>query len=88
MLVVSGGSTSNAVVRGRTGESVVLLSGDLPDVLTDRSVAELLDLAAAVLDREEMAMFRACLRALRRGEGHGQRRVEIGGAVLTVYYEG
>ncbi|PHQ50773.1 hypothetical protein BLA24_18535 [Streptomyces cinnamoneus] len=88
MLVVSGGSTSHAVVRGHTGESVVLLSGELPEVLTDRSVAELLDLAAAVLTGEEMAMFRECLRALRRGERLGHRRVEVGGAVLTVYYEG
>ncbi len=87
MLVVSGGSTSHAVVRGRCGESVVLLSGDLPEVLTDQSVAELLDLAAAVLSGEEMTMFRECLRALRRGERLGQRRVEVGGAVLTVYYE-
>ncbi|GHC37407.1 MULTISPECIES: hypothetical protein [Streptomyces] len=88
MLVVSGGSTSNAVVRGRTGESVVLLSGDLPEVLTDRSVDELLDLAAAVLTDEEMGMFRTCLGALRRGERLGRRRVDVGGAVLTVYYEG
>ncbi|MFI9721103.1 hypothetical protein ACIHFE_15855 [Streptomyces sp. NPDC052396] len=87
MLVVSGGSASNAVVRGSTGESVVLLSGELPAGLTDRSVAELRDLAAAVLTDEEMALFLDCLRALRRGEGGG-RRVEIGGAVLTVYYEG
>ncbi|MEU4209728.1 hypothetical protein AB0F13_06960 [Streptomyces sp. NPDC026206] len=87
MLVVSGGSTSNAVVRGRTGESVVLLSGDLPDVLTDRSVAELLDLAAAVLTGKEMAMFRTCLYALRRGERLGRRCVEVDGAILTVYYE-
>ncbi|AZQ72424.1 MULTISPECIES: hypothetical protein [Streptomyces] len=87
MLVVSGASTSNAVVRGRCGESVVLLSGELPEVLTERSVAELLDLAAAVLTGEEMAMFRDCLRALRRGERLGRRRVEVGGAVLTIYHE-
>lgn len=79
---------SNAVVRGSTGESVVLLSGELPEVLTDRSVSELLDLAAAVLTDEEMGLFRDCLAALRRGEGRGRRRVEIDGAVLTVYYEG
>ncbi|MEV4431903.1 hypothetical protein [Streptomyces sp. NPDC049555] len=85
MLVVSGGSTTNAVVRGRSGESVVLLSGELPEVLTDRSVAELLDLAAAVLTGEEMTMFRACLCALRRGEPLGRRRVEVDGAVLTIY---
>ncbi|MEV4439186.1 hypothetical protein AB0K09_09215 [Streptomyces sp. NPDC049577] len=88
MLVVSGGSTSNAVVRGRTGESVVLLSGELPGVLTEESVSELLDLAAAVLSDEEMAMFRDCLRALRNGGCRDGRRIEVDGAVLTVYYEG
>nr|WP_221462833.1 hypothetical protein [Streptomyces olivoverticillatus] len=65
-----------------------MLSGELPHVLTDRSVAELLDLAAAVLTGEEMAMFRDCLRELRSGGGLGLRRIEVGGAVLTVYYEG
>ncbi|GHF25887.1 hypothetical protein GCM10010359_29910 [Streptomyces morookaense] len=87
VLVVSGGSTSHAVVRGRSGESVVLLSGELPDVLTDRSIAELLDLAAAVLTGEEMEMFRKCLDALRKGEVGDRRRIEVGGAVLTVYHE-
>jgi hypothetical protein len=83
VLVVHGGTTT-AVVRGRTGESVVLLSGELPDVLTDASVAELLDLAAAVLGGEEMQLFRRCLATLRRGEGPAPRRIEVDGAVLTV----
>ena len=84
MLVVQGGPTT-AVVRGSSGESVVLLSGELPAVLTDSNLDEVLDLAAAVLDGAEMLLFRRCLAALRRGELIGTRRIEIDGAVLTVY---
>ena len=84
MLVVRGGPTT-AVVRGRSGESVVLLSGELPAELTDENLAGVLDLAAAVLDAEEMDLFVRCLEALRAGDTTGTRRVEIDGAVLTVY---
>lgn len=84
MLVVSGGSAVNAVVRGPAGEPVVLLSGELPDVLDDRTAGELLDLAAAVLSADEARIFSACLAAFRRGEGRS-RRIEIDGRVLTVH---
>ena len=84
MLVVQGGPTT-AVVRGREGESVVLLSGELPADLTDESLAPVLDLAAAVLDAEEMRLFLRCLDRLRAGDTARTRRVEIDGAVLTVY---
>ena len=84
MLVVQGGPTT-AVVRGREGESVVLLSGELPADLTDESLAPVLDLAAAVLDAEEMRLFLRCLERLRAGDTTRTRRVEIDGAVLTVY---
>ena len=84
MLFIHGGMTT-AVVRGPAGESVALLSGELPEVLTEDSVHELLDLAAAVLDAEELGLFRRCLESLRRGELRAPRRVEIDGAVLTVY---
>ncbi|MEZ0091306.1 hypothetical protein [Streptacidiphilus sp. EB129] len=84
MLVVQGGPTT-AVVRGSSGESVVLLSGELPAELTDAGLAEVLDLAAAVLDGEEMLLFERCLDALRRGDLTGTRRIEIDGAVLTVH---
>ncbi|MEZ0065214.1 hypothetical protein ABIA32_001202 [Streptacidiphilus sp. MAP12-20] len=84
MLVVQGGPTT-AVVRGRTGESVVLLSGELPAELTDEALEGVLDLAAAVLDTAEMLLFRRCLDALRRGDLSRTRRVEIDGAVLTVH---
>jgi hypothetical protein len=73
------------VVRGHTGESVVLLSGELPPDLTDENLASVLDLAAAVLDAEEMLLFRRCLDELRAGDTSRSRRVEIDGAVLTVY---
>lgn len=84
MLVVQGSPTT-AVVRGSSGESVVLLSGELPADLTAAGLAEVLHLAAAVLDGREMLLFRRCLAALRRGELVGTRRIEIDGAVLTVY---
>ena len=84
MLVVQGGPTT-AVVRGREGESVVLLSGELPAELSDESLAPVLDLAAAVLDAEEMQLFLRCLDRLRAGDTARTRRVEIDGAVLTVY---
>ena len=84
MLVVQGGPTT-AVVRGRAGESVVLLSGELPADLSDASLAGVLDLAAAVLDADEMRLFRRCLAALRTGDPARTRRVEVDGAVLTVY---
>ncbi|MFJ6086094.1 hypothetical protein ACIQI8_32360 [Streptomyces sp. NPDC092369] len=79
------GGPATAVVRGPAGESVVLLSGELPDELTEESVAELVDLAAAVLDTDELALFHTCLRTLRRDGMRAGRRVEMGGAVLTVY---
>jgi hypothetical protein len=84
VLVVQGSPTT-AVVRGSSGESVVLLSGELPAELTDANLAEVLHLAAAVLDGEEMLLFRRCLAALRRGDLDGTRRIEIDGAVLTVH---
>jgi hypothetical protein len=84
VLVVHGGPTT-AVIRGRTGESVVLLSGELPEVLTDAAVDELVDLASALLTEEEVQLFRRCLNAVRQGVTITRRRIEIDGAVLTVY---
>lgn len=84
MLFVHGGPAT-AVVRGPAGESVVLLSGELPDALTDASVCELMELAAAVLDADELPLFQTCLRTLRRDGMRAGRRIEIDGAVLTVY---
>lgn len=84
MLVVHGGPTT-AVVRGRTGEPVVLLSGELPEVLTASGLDTLLNLAAAVLTSEEIQLFRRCLNALTCGEKLDERRVEVSGATLTIY---
>ncbi|WP_235215258.1 hypothetical protein [Phaeacidiphilus oryzae] len=83
MLIVQGSPTT-AVVRSHSGESVLLLSGEMPAVLTDEAVQELLDLAAAVLDGDECALFQRCLEALRSNTAPG-RAVEIEGAVLTVF---
>ncbi|MFF3876192.1 hypothetical protein [Streptomyces sp. NPDC001978] len=84
MLVVHGASAT-AVVRDRTGEPVVLLSGELPESLTPSSLNDLMNLAAAVLDTEELELFGKCLAALRCGEKLHERRIEVSGAVLTVY---
>ncbi|MFB7757632.1 hypothetical protein ACFC18_50040 [Streptomyces sp. NPDC056121] len=84
VLVVQGVSAT-AVVRGRTGEPVVLLSGELPEALTPAARDELLNLAAAVLDAEELRLFRSCLSALHCGEKLEERRIEVSGAVLAVY---
>ncbi|MET7852419.1 hypothetical protein AB0D78_32130 [Streptomyces avermitilis] len=84
LLFVHGGPTT-AIVKGPTGESVVLLSGELPADLTDTSIGELLDLAAAVLTEGELALFEQCLTTLRRGEGPTPQRIEVNGAVMTVY---
>ncbi|MFI9274464.1 hypothetical protein ACIGXM_27705 [Kitasatospora sp. NPDC052896] len=84
MLLVQGGSTT-AVVRGRTGEPVVLLAGGRSGVLGEPGLAELVDLAAAVLTAREMPLFHRCLDAFRRGELTDTRQVEIAGAALTVY---
>ncbi|MEU2264833.1 hypothetical protein ABZ557_32260 [Streptomyces sp. NPDC019645] len=84
MLVVPR-APATAVVRDRTGEPVVLLSGELPSALTPSGVQELLNLAAAVLEAEELELFRRCLSALSCGEKLRETRIEVSGAVLTIY---
>ena len=84
MLVVRG-VFATAVVRDRTGEPVVLLSGELPEALTPSSLKDLLNLAAAVLDTDELDLFYKCLAALRCGEKLEERRIWVDGAVLTIY---
>ncbi|MCL2732738.1 MAG: hypothetical protein FWE15_22285 [Actinomycetia bacterium] len=79
------GGPTTAVVRGRTGEPVVLLSGELPEVLTTSSLDALLNLAAAVLTHDEIQLFRRCLNALTCGEKLDERRIEVSGATLTIY---
>ena len=86
MLVVHGGSTT-AIVRSRSGEPVVLLSGELPYVLTTTALKELVNLASAILTDEEMELFRRCLASLRCGEKLQERRIEVSGAVLTIYHD-
>ncbi|MFJ9147395.1 hypothetical protein ACIRP7_04840 [Streptomyces sp. NPDC102270] len=48
-------------------------------------MTELVELAAAVLDADELPLFHTCLRTLRRDGLRAGRRIEIDGAVLTVY---
>ncbi|MFE2507899.1 hypothetical protein [Streptomyces naganishii] len=73
------------MVRNPAGDAVVLLSGELPEVLTDQALFELLDLAAAILEADELVLFHKCLQTLRRNGMRAGRRIEIDGAVLTVY---
>jgi hypothetical protein len=79
------GGPATAVVRRPAGQPVVLLSGELPEILTEEAVAELLDLAAAVLDADELELFHSCLDRLRTDGMRAGRRIEVEGAVLTVY---
>ncbi|MBR7834667.1 hypothetical protein KDL01_15440 [Actinospica durhamensis] len=72
-------------MRKHTGESVLLLSGELPTELTDENLKQVLDLATAVLDPTELKLFERCLDALRRGDTCRNRRIEIDGAVLTIF---
>lgn len=84
MLVVHG-VFATAVVRDRTGEPVVLLSGELPEMFTPSSLNDLMNLAAAVLNTDELDLFYKCLAALRCGEKLSERRIWVNGAVLTIY---
>ncbi|MFG2312982.1 hypothetical protein ACGFS9_30560 [Streptomyces sp. NPDC048566] len=84
MLVVHGSPTT-AVVRGTTGEPVILLSGELPETLTATALQDVMNMALAVLDAEEMTLFRRCLTALQCGEKLEERYIEISGATLTIF---
>lgn len=84
MFVVQGSSTT-AVVRGTTGEPVVLLSGELPECLTASALDDVMNMALAILDEDEMKLFRECLTALRYGEKLEERQIEVSGATLTIF---
>ncbi|WP_229841582.1 hypothetical protein [Streptomyces brasiliensis] len=64
---------------------MVLLSGELPDTLTPSGLNDLMNLAAAVLNTDELDLFYKCLAALRCGEKLSERRIWVNGAVLTIY---
>jgi hypothetical protein len=84
-VLVVRGVFATAVVRDRMGEPVVLLSGELPEVLTSSSLNDLMNLAAAVLNTDELDLFYKCLAALRCGEKLEERRIWVNGAILTIY---
>lgn len=71
------GCTAAAVARRPGTGSVVVLLPDDPAA----DGPQLLDLAAALLTRQEMHRLRQCLAALRRGEG---RREVLAGAPVLV----
>ncbi|MFF4541952.1 hypothetical protein [Streptomyces aureus] len=84
MFVVQGSPTT-AVVRGTTGEPVILLSGELPECLTASALADVMNMALAVLNVDEMMLFRRCLTALQCGEKLEERYIEVSGATLTIF---
>ncbi|MER5604410.1 hypothetical protein [Streptomyces sp. NPDC002265] len=84
MFVVQGSSTT-AVVRGTTGEPVILLSGELPESLTAAALDDVMNMALAVLSVDEMRLFRTCLTALCCGERLEERHIEVSGASLTIF---
>ncbi|GAA3909748.1 hypothetical protein ACWDR2_42650 [Streptomyces sp. NPDC003631] len=82
MLIVQGASVT-AVVRGSTGEPVILLSGNGHRGVPEQALLDMVQAASAVLSEVELrAVGRAIprLRAGRAGAG-----VVVDGAALTVY---
>ncbi|AXI79450.1 hypothetical protein [Peterkaempfera bronchialis] len=75
------GCHAAAVARRPDGDSVLVLLPDEP--VADRG--EVLDLAAALLTRQEMRRLREFLGALRRGEG---RRELLDGASVLICGDG
>ncbi|MCD0482929.1 hypothetical protein LO771_11090 [Streptacidiphilus sp. ASG 303] len=75
------GCHAAAVARRPGTDSVVVLLPDEP--AADR--VEVMDLAAALLTRQEMRRLRECLAAMRRGEG---RRELVDGAPVLVCGDG
>ncbi|MBW8698224.1 hypothetical protein MBT84_01425 [Streptomyces sp. MBT84] len=82
MLVVQGASVT-AVVRGSTGEPVILLSGNGHRGVPEQALLEMVQAASAVLSEAELRVVSHAIPRLRAGRADS--RVAVDGEVLTVY---
>ncbi|GAB2924072.1 hypothetical protein [Streptomyces heilongjiangensis] len=82
MLFVQG-TPMTAVVRGSTGEPVILLSGKQSPTDGERSSDDLVRAALAVLDSDELRLFRATIKKLSASSPDFQFVED--GTVLVVY---
>ncbi|MGX4694478.1 hypothetical protein [Streptomyces sp. JNUCC 63] len=72
-----------AVVRGSTGEPVILLPGHERQPVSQAALADLFKAAAAVLSAAELQTVSRAIYSL--GKDQAGSCVSIGGTVLTVY---
>ncbi|MEU1181371.1 hypothetical protein ABZ464_27765 [Streptomyces sp. NPDC005820] len=72
-----------AVVRGSTGEPVILLSGKSNPIDSENRSEDLVKAASAVLDSDELRMFKTAIGNLSASWPHVH--VAADGAVLVVY---
>ncbi|MEU6497720.1 hypothetical protein ABZ890_46525 [Streptomyces sp. NPDC046984] len=82
MLVVQGASVT-AVVRGSTGEPVILLSGNGHRGVPEQALLDMVKVASAVLGEAELRLISQAFPRLRAGRADS--RVAVGDEVLTVY---
>ncbi|MET8788089.1 MULTISPECIES: hypothetical protein [unclassified Streptomyces] len=82
MLVVQGASVT-AVVRGSTGEPVILLSGNGHRGVPEQALLDMVKVASAVLSEAELRLISQAFPRLRAGRADS--RVAVGDEVLTVY---
>ncbi|KUJ52805.1 hypothetical protein ADL25_08940 [Streptomyces sp. NRRL F-5122] len=82
MLIVQGASVT-AVVRGSTGEPVILLSGNGHRGVPEQALLDMVQAASAVLGEAELRAVGRAIPRLRAGRAGA--RVVVDGAALTVY---
>ncbi|MBW8706878.1 hypothetical protein MBT84_45340 [Streptomyces sp. MBT84] len=82
MLIVQGASVT-AVVRGSTGEPVILLSGNGHRGVPEQALLDMVQAASAVLGEAELRAVDRAVPRLRAGRAGA--RVVVDGAALTVY---
>ncbi|MEV5479201.1 hypothetical protein AB0L66_43885 [Streptomyces sp. NPDC052207] len=84
MLIVQGASVT-AVVRGSTGEPVILLSGNGHRGVPEQALLDMVQAASAVLSEVELRAVGRAIPRLRAGRAGAGAGVVVDGAALTVY---
>jgi len=72
-----------AVVRGSTGEPVILLPGDTRQELPETTLTDLIKVATAVLSAAELQAVNRAIPTL--GTRQADSRVSFDGTTLTIY---